>query len=163
MTNSDSTHQVTMWNDASIAALNPGVTLPAATPIVVVGDTESAANAVWIAALRQADTQFGLQVAASATLLDLPVFAQSSNRTVVISNGQLGVTMKSQLSFGMGYVPDILSVRGLTVGKLVTQTAGKRAPQVLEADTASVLAALNAFTLATLPSDLVLGTLSQLL
>jgi hypothetical protein len=150
-----------MWDDASIAALNPGVTLPAATPIVVVGDTQSAANAVWIAALRQADTQFGLQVAASATLLDLPVFAQSPNRTVVISNGELGVTMKSQLSFGMGYVPDILSVRGLTVGKLVTQ-AGKRATQVLEADTASVLAALNAFTLSTLPSDLILGTSSQL-
>jgi hypothetical protein len=150
--------QITMWNDSRIAALNPNVTLPASS-IVVVADNQSAANALWITALRQAVKQFADVVPASALVSELPIFVESPARAVMISNSALGVAMKNQISFAMGYVPDILSVRGLAVGSITTQAAGKRAVSVLEPSTASVLSALNAYTAATLPSDLVLGTL----
>jgi hypothetical protein len=104
-----------------------------------------------------------LKVPSTAQIWQLPVFVDSPDRTVaVVSNLDLSGTMKHHTnSFAMGSMPYILSCRGVAVGMLnlaTTATSKGAISQLLQADSGSVVSALNSYTASTLPSDLILGT-----
>jgi len=124
--------RITRWNDAAIAALNPGVALPALDIVVVHRSEGSGTTYIWVDFLSKVSPEFARRVGVN-TSVNWPVG--------VGGKGNEGVAgLVSELPGSIGYVELIYALQNKIARAVVQNAAGEFVDASVESVTAAAAA-----------------------